>query len=421
MAVSLLILASLACNIFQPAPTPTPTGAPAQTATPVVSPTPQPPIAPRVIDYTPVRGDELPPDGGITVYFDNAMDQASVESAFKVDPAVAGAFAWPDPATVQFLPNQPLERAARYTVTIAATARSTAGLALVEPLSFNADTVGFLEVTQVLPAPDTAAVEVGAVVTLMFNRPVVPLTALENQAGLPHPLTLDPAVPGSGEWINTSIYVFRPEVPLAGGQTYTGRVAAGLGDTTGGMLADDYTWQFTVQVPEVIASEPFFSQTDVRLTQPISVTFNQPMDRASVEAVFHLQGPDGADRPGTFRWSADGLTRRLLPRRQPAARDRPASDHRRLGRLGRRRRDPARALHRLLHHRARARPALHRAVQPRPGRRLPQRLPPVLQLAHGCRHHRAERRDRAQAHPGLHLLERVQLQFLLRLEPGPLH
>ncbi|MCC7357984.1 MAG: Ig-like domain-containing protein [Anaerolineales bacterium] len=304
VAVTLVVLASLACNVFGPAPT----GTPAPTATPAVSPTPLPPIAPRVIDYTPVRGDELPPDGGITIYFDNAMDKGSVEAAFQVDPAVAGSFAWPDPATVQFKPAQPLERAARYTVTLAASARSTAGLALAEPVSFNADTVGFLEVTQVLPAPDTAGVEVGAVVTVMFNRPVVPLTSLDQQAGLPNPLTLDPAVPGVGEWLNTSIYIFRPDQPLAGGQTYTGRVPAGLGDTTGGILAEDYTWQFTVQAPEVVASQPFFNQTDVALTQPISVTFNQPMDRASVEQNFHLQGPDGAELPGAFRWSEDGLT-----------------------------------------------------------------------------------------------------------------
>ena len=311
VAVTLVVLASLACNIFAPAPSATP----AFTPTPAASPTPLPPIAPRVIDYAPVRGDELPPDGGITVYFDNAMDHGSVEAAFKVDPAVTGSFEWPDPATLEFKPAQPLERAARYTVTIDASARSTAGLALAEPVSFNADTVGFLEVTQVLPAPDTAAVEVGAVITVMFNRPVVPLTSLEQQAGLPNPLTLDPAVPGTGEWINTSIYVFRPDpqTGLAGGQTYTGRVAAGLGDTTGGILAADYTWQFTVQAPEVVASEPFFNQTDVALTQPISVTFNQPMDRASVEQNFHLQGPDGADLPGSFRWSEDSLTVGFYP------------------------------------------------------------------------------------------------------------
>ncbi|MCC6187683.1 MAG: Ig-like domain-containing protein [Anaerolineales bacterium] len=313
-ALSVLVVASLSCTIFGPAPTATPPPA-AFTSTPSASPTPLPPIPPRVIDYSPVRGDELPPDGDITVYFDGPMDRSSVEAAFSLRPAVTGVFDWPDPATVQFKPAAALERAARYVVTIADTARNAAGLALPEPVSFPAETVGFLEVTQVLPAPDAVAVEVGAAITVMFNRPVVPLTALEDQSGLPNPLVLEPAVGGAGAWLNTSIFVFRPDpqTGLAGGQTYTGRVPAGLGDTTGGILQDDFVWQFTVQAPAVVGSEPFFNQTDVPLSQPISVTFNQPMDVASVQQAFHLQGADGADLPGDLRWSEDGLTAGFYP------------------------------------------------------------------------------------------------------------
>lgn len=307
LVMTVLLVASLACNIFGPGPTGAPP-LPALTATPAASPTPLPPIAPTVIDFSPFRGDELAPDGFITVYFDAPMDQPSVESAFAIQPAVSGQFEWPDPATVTFRPAASLERAARYVVTIGAEARNIAGLALPEPVSFNADTVGFLEVTQVLPAPETSAAEVGSVITVMFNRPVVPLTSIADQASLPNPLVLDPPAEGKGEWLNTSIFVFRPTSPLAGGQTYTGRVAAGLTDTTGGLLKEDFTWQFTVQAPEVLAAEPFFGQTDVGLTQPITITFNQPMDRPSVEAAFHLQRGDGGDVSGAFNWTADSLS-----------------------------------------------------------------------------------------------------------------
>src|SRR5262249_39405382 len=132
-ALCVLLLAALACNLTGPAPTPssasTPTGAAATAAgtppptlttvpTPAVSPTPLPPIAPRVIDHPPVQGDELAPTGAITVYFDGPMDQASVQSAFAVQPAVPGSFSWPDPSTLTFKPNQDLERASAYTVTI---------------------------------------------------------------------------------------------------------------------------------------------------------------------------------------------------------------------------------------------------------------------------------------------------------------
>jgi uncharacterized protein YfaS (alpha-2-macroglobulin family) len=315
LVLSLLVALALACNVFGPGPTPSPAAPSAVPAspTPAVSPTPLPPIPPSVIDYAPARGDELPPSGEITVYFDAPMDQSSVEAAFHVEPAVEGQFEWPDPATVSFRPAQALERARRYVVTIDPAAKNRAGLALPEAVSFNADTVGYLEVTQVLPAPDTAGAEVDSVITLMFNRPVVPLTSLADQASLPNPLALDPPVTGKGEWLNTSIYTFRPDQPLAGGATYTGRVAAGLEDTTGGLLREDYTWQFTVQAPEVVGSDPYFDQVNVGLTQSISVTFNQPMERASVEAGFHALLPDSTAVPGTFGWNADGRTLVFTP------------------------------------------------------------------------------------------------------------
>jgi uncharacterized protein YfaS (alpha-2-macroglobulin family) len=324
VAVSLLLIAALACNISGPAPTakaPTPSvtvagtsGVPSQVPTAAVSPTPLPPIAPRVIDYTPVQGDELAPTGDITVYFDGPMNQASVEAAFSMQPAVPGAFSWPDPATVQFKPGAPLDRSAQYTVTIQNTAKNSAGLALPQPVSFKADTVGFLEVTQVLPAPDAADAEVRSAITVMFNRPVVPLTSLADQAALPNPLVLDPPASGHGEWLNTSIYLFRPDKPLAGGQTYTGKVAAGLQDTTGGLLKDDFVWHFGTQAPAVVSSIPAFNATDFVLTDPISITFNQPMDHDAIQAAFHLQPQSGgADIPGQIKWSADDLTMGFYP------------------------------------------------------------------------------------------------------------
>src|SRR5688572_2600335 len=159
---TLLLIASLACSV------PGLFGGP--------TPTPLPPIAPSIVEHAPERGDELPPDGTITVYFDSPMDHASVESAFKLEPNVSGQFSWPNDSTLVFQPTTLLERASRYIVSIGSTAKNQAGLALSELFSFKVDTVGFLEVAQVIPAPDTFEVEVGSAITLMFNRPVVPLT-----------------------------------------------------------------------------------------------------------------------------------------------------------------------------------------------------------------------------------------------------
>jgi hypothetical protein len=307
-ALAVVVIASLACNWFAPRPTATP----AFTPTPAASPTPLPPIAPNVIDRLPARGDELPINGPITIYFDSAMNRASVQSAFSIQPPVAGAFSWPDDATLVFTPQTPFERAARYTVTIGAGAQSRAGLALAKETSFRIETVGFLEVTQVIPAPDTLDVDVNAAITVMFNRPVVPLSDIADQAGLPSPLTLDPSIEGQGEWLNTSIYVFRPSQPLLGGVKYTGTIKAGLQDTTGGILNEDFVWFFTAAAPVVVTTNPGFGQGNVSLTQPISVTFNQPMDHASTEAAFAVAA-GGQKAAGAFRWSPDSRELGFVP------------------------------------------------------------------------------------------------------------
>ncbi len=310
-ALTVLVLASLACSVFGPPPTATPVP---PTATPPASPTPLPPIAPNVIDQLPARGDEQRVDAPITVYFDTPMERTATEKAFSISAGISGKFTWSDNDTVlTFTPDQPLSRAAKYDVKIGAEARSKAGLALAREVIFNVETVGYLEVTKALPEAGTVDASVDSVITVMFNRPVVPLTDLANQASLPSPLVLSPVVPGEGEWLNTSIYVFRPSQPLAGGQTYTGRVPAGLGDVTGGELPQDYAWQFTVASPVVVSSEPAFNASNVPLTQAITITFNQAMDRASTEAAFQLTQP-GQVKAGTFRWSEADTVLTFTPR-----------------------------------------------------------------------------------------------------------
>lgn len=307
VTLSFLVIASLACNLTGPAPTPQ------STATASVSPTPLPPITPRVIDYVPGRGDELPVRGDITVYFDNPMDRPSVEGAFKIEPAVSGSFEWVDDATLKFKPNTELERASRYVVTIGTAAKSKYGLALEQDISFKAETVGFLEVTQVLPAPDSGSVPVNSALTVMFNRPVVALTSLDQQSALPTPIMINPDIEGTGEWLNTSIYIFKPRGGWVGGITYEVKVPAGLQDTTGGLLKSDYAWRFTTIGPAVINMTPAFNATLVPLNEPISVTFNQPMDRIATQQAFALMGPDLLGLAGTFEWTPDSTALAFYP------------------------------------------------------------------------------------------------------------
>ena len=64
-------------------------------------------------------------------------------------------------------------------------------------------------------------------------------------------------IEGEGEWLNTSIYTWRPSGWACCLRPTTGRpIPAGLEDTTGGVLAEDYTWSFTTQLPRVTEIYP---------------------------------------------------------------------------------------------------------------------------------------------------------------------
>ncbi len=309
--VSVLVIIGsviLACR-FGPTPPPTtPTPVPTAASTP----TPLPPLPPQVIQIAPARGEELALDAPVMLVFDQPMDVDAVEDAFTIEPAVAGKFEWISPRMVQFTPSgKGFDRATRYTVALKEDARSELGLKMDTQVQFHFSTVGFLEVGAVQPAEDATEIASDTTVTVLFNRPVVPLTAIEDQDNLPQPLTFVPPVRGEGEWLNTSIYMFTPNEGFEPATTYRARVAAGLTDTTGGVLADDFVWEFTTVMPAVVATIPERDTIYVDTEPSIHVAFNQPMDRASAEAAFELKNLQTREViPGTFEWHDQGL---ILP------------------------------------------------------------------------------------------------------------
>ncbi|MCJ7739658.1 MAG: Ig-like domain-containing protein, partial [Anaerolineae bacterium] len=281
---------AIICAVVLSACVPTsssPTSAPAPTSAP-----PSDAIPTAIIQRTPERGEEMATDGTIELVFDRAMERRSVEAAFRLRPAVGGSFEWPDERTVRFVPKQELKRDTSFKVTLDASAMSVDGSSLAADYGFRFETVGYLEVAQVVPAPDTADVEAASTITAVFNRPVVPLQAISDpdSANLPQPVAFTPPIEGSGEWLNTSIYVFTPSADLAGGTNYTAQVTAGLADTTGGVLDKDFVWSFSTQPPQVVWILPHDQQELVDINTSIQVTFNMPVDPDSAASAFHLPG-----------------------------------------------------------------------------------------------------------------------------------
>ena len=267
---------------------------------------PAEPIAPIVLSSKPERGEEQAVDAPIEIAFDQPMDRDSVEKAFAIEPgaSVDGAFEWVDDQTVRFAFTDGFKRGQRYKVRVIESAQSQAGLAMQRPFELRFSTVGFLEITNVQPAGDTDEILPDTIVTVLFNRPVVPLNAIEDAASLPDPLTFVPPVTGRGAWLNTSIYQFTPDDGFQPATEYTARVSKGLADALGSTaLEDDFEWTFTTVTPRAIGSVPADGDIYVSPTPVISLTFNQPMDRESVEENFTLQNDDTNEIiSGKFTW-----------------------------------------------------------------------------------------------------------------------
>ena len=121
---------------------------------------------------------------------------------------------------------------------------------------------------------------------------------------MPQPLVLDPPVKGTGEWVNTSIYVFHPDERMQAGIKYTAKDSGGLARSHGRGAAKRCRVVIQTTNPFVVSMQPNDGETNVWIDRPVMVTFSQPMDHASAESAFslHQGAADGPQVAGTFSW-----------------------------------------------------------------------------------------------------------------------
>ncbi len=291
----------------------------------------QEPLPPALIETDPLQGTEIPLNKPITLYFNQAMDRASVEMALHIALAIqavevegSGAGnrptvwseilalrSWKDQSTLVLTPKPPLAPDSDLRIYLGSSAHSTQGLALTQPISLTYQTAGYLTLTQHLPESGAKEVEPTSAIVATFNRPVIPLSS--NTANLKPAFQLDPSAQGQGNWLNTSTYIFYPDPPLLGGKTYTVRLDPSIQSTQGSPLKGERTWQFTTARPRLVSIEPASGAKIVRLDTSLVLTFNQPMNPSNVENNFQLVGPDNRPVPGHKTWNHENTVLTFKP------------------------------------------------------------------------------------------------------------
>jgi uncharacterized protein YfaS (alpha-2-macroglobulin family) len=281
---------------------------------------------PQIVAQDPVAGQRLGLSPTIQITFDRDMDQAKTSNAFSLlgpdGKPVAGQWAWRGARTFGFTPNSKLEPASTYLAAFSTSAVALDGTSPKENIELNFTTVEGLKVGQVFPIADAEDVDPTTNITVIFNHPVVPITIQEEQSSLPQPIELSPQVRGTGQWVNSSVYVFQPDQALTSGIRYTIRVGAGLKDTNGDALDQSYVSQFTTRAPAIAnvalkngqKNPQLDNIQNVLLDQAFIITFLQPMNSDSVaQATLITNRATGKSVSLSFSWNKDFTELTLQP------------------------------------------------------------------------------------------------------------
>ena len=299
--ISIFLISS--CNGLQPIAetlaTSTVTLEPIVSATPILSvEIGQPNEFLQIIKRSPIEGERLALSPSIKFIFNQDMNQSSTSKAWTFtdseNTGIAGDIKWTDQRTFIFTPSTQLEPEKTYRGKFSTSTTAANGTILSDDLSFEFYTEEPIAVSQTFPQDQTDDIETSASITVIFNRPIVPLSIKEEQTDFPQPLDFFPLVQGKGEWINSSVYIFYPEETLKGGITYTVSVDPELEDISGNKFGEVYTWQFATRNPQITnleIKEFYWSNLSIRtdeinrifLDPEFKISFSQPMDQTSAE------------------------------------------------------------------------------------------------------------------------------------------
>ena len=152
------------------------------------------------------------------------------------------------------------------------------------------------EVTEERGPPDVAAhapssnaedVPVGQNITIVFDRPMVPLTQVQGEPASSlwssWPVRIEPAVKGEWRWISTYAAQFTASDGLMPATLYTVTVPQGLESSSGEKTETDVVWRFETERPAILRTEPEAGTASaVGPLTPLVLHFNQEMDLESL-------------------------------------------------------------------------------------------------------------------------------------------
>lgn len=124
-------------------------------------------------------------------------------------------------------------------------------------------------------------------ITIVFNRPMIPLTTLSSQESFELPIVISPPTPGKFKWISTRNLQFIPETTLVPSSQYTVEIGNGL-KSLDGLSVAPVTHSFVtrpLRYENITADQ-------ISYKSPVIISFNQAVDLDKTKKGISISGPE---------------------------------------------------------------------------------------------------------------------------------
>jgi hypothetical protein len=216
--------------------------------------------------------------------------------------------------TAVFTPTAALDANKSYTASISATATDVAGNPLpAYTWSFttgSAPDTTAPTVVSMSPAASATGVAVNTGVSAGFSEPMAPATITSGSFTLAKGAT---PIAGTVSYTGTTA-TFRPSTTLDPSSTYTATVTTSATDLAGNHLPANATWTFTtgqaqdITPPAVASTSPVGGAMGVPIASPITATFSEALDPATITSASFTLGKVGTRVAGTVVLSGKTAT-----------------------------------------------------------------------------------------------------------------
>ncbi len=224
----------------------------------------------------------------IEVSFSEPVDPDGATDAVALDPPVEGSTSWSG-STLIFTPNEPLDLATEYTVTVATGLRDLSGNEMTEaPPPFVFATSGRPALAASDPPDGASDVPVDVSIGLVFS-------GLMDTAAVESALEISPPLAHELRWSGERLEI-TPEVSLEPGTDYTIRIGADAADVSGVAIGREVSIEFRTVAPglRVESVLPAEGSDGISTRTPIAVVFDRALDPDSIESGLLSLTPDVA-------------------------------------------------------------------------------------------------------------------------------